>query len=159
MAIRSTNNAALDDALRQLRNALVKCDGTADRRIARNNARAKALTALRRMRKTLDETYPAIRLVTTRVRLKTDRGRLERLRRAGWKDVFGEKDAARFAASGVPIKRIRLKQVDAKGEEYSEYFFAPAWAVAIGSDHPSELREAKRSIRMRKAAIAAEALR
>lgn len=157
--IRPTRNAVLDDALRALRNALVKCDGTADRRIARNNARSKALAALRRMRKVLDETYPPIRLVTSRKRLKTTKGRLERLRRAGWRDVFGETEIARYASYGIPIKRVKLSDEDRSGEFEREYFFAPAWAVAIGLDHPTQLRQAKRSVTARRAAIAAEVLR
>lgn len=145
--IRSTNNAALDEALRALRNALVKCDGTADRRIARNNARGKALAALRRVRAVLDAEYPAIRAGIVRRPLKTTRGQLERMKRKGWRSV-GSGEAARYALHGVPVQ-----------QRTHAGYFVPGWAVAVGLSDVPRLREAVNSPVARKAALAAEALR
>lgn len=159
MSIRPTHHAALDQALRNLRNALVKLDGTAERYRSRRNGRSRALTALRRMRAVMDETYPAIVLAKEKHRLKTTKGRLDRIRREGWKDVFGERDIANYAAAGVRVRKAVINDLVANGTPIKRtYWFVPAWAKAIGADHPTELRAAKRSRIAQRAALATAAL-
>jgi hypothetical protein len=159
MTIRSTSHPRLDDALRNLRNAFVRLVGTEDRVRARKNGRSRALTALRRARTALDEAYPNITAAQERPRLKTAKGRLDRLTRTGWKEIV-PREAAEFAAAGVTIKHIKIKHgVDGKSPVTRSYWFVPAWATAIGYDKPTALREAKRSPKLRAAALAAEALR
>jgi hypothetical protein len=159
VSIRPTHHAVLDKALRNLRNALVKLDGTADRYQARRNGRNRALTALRRMRTALDESYPSITITREKKRLKTTKGRLDRARREGWADVYGDHDIAAYAAAGVRVKKITVKDLIGGGEFITRtYWFVPAWAKAIGWQKPSELRAAKRSVTLKRAALATQAL-
>jgi hypothetical protein len=162
MTIRSTSHSQLDIALRNLRNAFARLAGTEDRVRARRNGRARALTALRRARTALDEAYPNITVAQERPRLKTAKGRLDRLTRTGWKEIYVDQSRtmAQFAAAGVPVKHIKIKHgKDGKSPVTRSYYFIPAWAKAIGPDKPTALREAKRSPKLRAAALAAEALR
>jgi hypothetical protein len=145
--IRSTNHPDLDRALRRLRKTLVALEGTDGRQRARKNARTRALGALRQVRVVVDTVYPPIAKTVTRVRLKTAKGRLARLKRQGWRWVHAE-TAAQFAAAGAPVRRI----VD-------DGYYVPDWAQAIGVDHPAKLRAAKRLPALRRAALAVEALR
>jgi hypothetical protein len=159
--IRPIDVPRLDAALKDLRNMLDGLGGTEDRPRARKNGRARALTALRRVRLALDATYPTLKVARGQPRrLLTARGRLDRLRRDGWKDVFGDSDAAKFASAGVRVRRIVVEHA-APGTASTKrtYYFVPAWAHAIGSGHSTALREAKRSKKLRDAALAAEALR
>lgn len=148
---------------------------TSDRPIARRNARRRVLTALRKMREVVDESFPAIVKRAAPQARKTGEARVKALEKAGW-SVVNANVAAAFGAAGVPLKRVAWKTerelashstyVPRKGwvykrrtePEYHAVLLAPEWAVAIGSNKPSELRAAKKSVALRKAALVAEAL-
>ena len=151
----------LDAAIHMLRWQIARLAGTEDRPQARKNGRTRALAALRRVRTALDEAYPGITVVRERPRLKTAKGRLDRLKRAGWREIYIDQagSMARYAAAGVRVKHIEIKHgQDGKSPVTRSYYFIPAWAMAIGPDHPTALREAKKSKKLRDAARAAEAL-
>jgi hypothetical protein len=165
-----------DKSLTTLRRTLRKLYLTAsDRPIARRNARRRVLTALRKMREVVDESFPAIvERAAPRAR-KTGKARIAALEKAGWVQETPH-GATVFAAAGVPIKHVKWKTPAVVFEERKyvqrkgwvqkqraravrhEVFLIPAWAAAIGPDKPSELRAAKKSITLRKAALVAEAL-
>lgn len=173
------NNLAhlpLHKRLRALRQAMRKlCLTTSDRPIARRNARRRVLAELRRARETVDEFFPAIvERAAPRVR-KIGPARVSTLQKAGWIQQ-GSIAVARFAAAGVPVKRVKWKTITTvPGErkyvprkgwvqeqrthvEHHEVMLVPAWAIAVGSDKPSELRAAKKSVSLRKAALVAAAV-
>jgi hypothetical protein len=161
--IRDVNNSDLDKALRRLRNRLTKLPATTDRPIARRNARRSVLSAMSLLRAAVDRLYPAIVERKEVVRLKTTKGRLDRIRKAGWRDVPGDpEDIAQYAAAGVRVRRIVIKDpvgpLQPRDYVTRTFWFVPGWAAAIGSDKHRELAEAKRSRTAQRAALAAEAL-
>lgn len=137
-----------DELLRQLRRDLAKLDGTTDRPIARRNARRRVLGSLRRIRAAVDESFPAIINRTGTKRLTVD-GRIRRLERAGWKYVNPSPWAPICATTGVPAKPHPSGQ--------GQGLYVPGWAVAIGPD-PTKLKAAVRSVTIRRAALATQAL-
>lgn len=147
-----TNDAQYDDALKQLARALRKTAGTEGRPRARRNARQVALAALRRVRGLLDEKAPAIVNRAGVQRLKTPEGRRMRLIRRGFVPV-SNLDAADYAAAG-----IRLAKGPAAGGDMRT-MFVPRWAFAIGTEHPSKLRAAKKDPLLRKSVVADQMLR
>ena len=150
----------LDAAIHMLRWQIARLAGTEDRPQARKNGRTRALTALRRVRAALDETYPNIVVTRARNPLKTARGKLDRLKRAGWKEINDHRAIAQFAAAGVRVKHVEIKHgMAGKSPVTRSYWYIPAWAKAIGPDRSTALREAKKSKKLRDAALAAEALR
>jgi len=152
-----------DDQLKRLRRELRKLEGT-ETPIARRNARARVLTAARLLRAAVDKSYPPIVNRTGVKRLKTIHGRIVRLEAAGWSlldwrgvsisDSHAMRSAGVFAAAGVPVKRIVGQSRDG---HRSWAVLVPKWAKAIGED-PVQLRAAKKSLKLRNAAIVAEAL-
>lgn len=167
----------LDKSLKTLRRTLCKLYlTTSDRPIARRNARRRVLTALRKMREVVDESFPAIVERAAPKAKKTGEKRVEALEKAGWVRQ-GSIAAARFAGAGVPVKHVKWKTTaivagerkyiprkgwvqdqHTRGDNH-EAILVPAWAAAIGPDKPSELRAAKKSVTLRKAALVAEALK
>ena len=166
----------LNKSLKTLRRTLRKLYlTTSDRPIARRNARRRVLTALRKMREVVDESFPAIVERSAPKARKTGEARVEALEKAGWVRQ-GSIAAARFAGAGVPVKHVKWKTraivagerkyVPRKGwvtkqstrVDNHETAFVPAWAHAIGPDKPSALRAAKKSVTLRKAALVAGAL-
>jgi hypothetical protein len=165
----------LDKSLKTLRHTLRKLYLTAnDRPIARRNARRRVLAALRKMREVVDESFPAIvERSAPRVR-KSPEQRVKALQAAGWVRVSSIADG--YAVTGVPAKVIKWREVQelstpptyvkrkgwvngaTKTTITHVVRLIPAWAAAIGPDKPSELRAAKKSITLRKAALVAEAL-
>jgi hypothetical protein len=145
-----------DKGLWKLRSALKRLDGTEDRPIARRNARARVLGSMRLIRAVLNREYPAIKVAKTVVRLKTDRGRLDRLTRAGWKLVM---NASSYAAAGVPVRELWLTAEMRSASTSNHRLFVPDWAVAIGPDKPAQLRAAKRSRKLRDTARTVAALK
>jgi hypothetical protein len=139
-----TSNPVLDKAVARLAKALRSCQGTADRPRARKSARARSLSALRLVRAALDREFPSIVVRGTVTRLKTVRGREERLAAAGWRRT--DELAGAYAAAGVPVKRIRWKDLSGRSEES---LWVPDWAAAIGPDKPTQLRAAKKSRKLR----------
>lgn len=155
MKIKPTGNTAIDAALRRARSALVRLDGTADRAIARRNARRRALTALRGVRAAMDREYPAIMVRrTSGSRLTTFEGKLARAEAAGWRqtDVRG---AAAFGSHGIRVRRV--SGVTRSGTR-NTVLMVPDWALAIGSEKPAQLARARRSLIERRAALAAAGL-
>jgi hypothetical protein len=134
---------------------------TADRPIARRNARKRVLGAMRSLRKAIDEAYPAIVDRTGVKRLKTFAGRLARAKKTGWVQVAGSSEAGYFAAAGVRVKRLEhMDDGDEKNGRAGEYHVAwliPVWAKAIGND-PTKLRKALKSRAHRSAALVEQAL-
>lgn len=152
----------VDDYLKRLRRELLRLEATTnDQPIARRNARKRVLTAMRALRKIVDERKPPIVDRTGVVRLKTFAGRLARLKKAGWVELEHSADAGLWATAGITVKR--LEHTDDGDEkrnlpgEYRQAWLIPRWAKAIGLNKP-RLREAMKSRKIREAAITAEAL-
>ena len=158
MKIKPTDNLSFDEALRTLTAGIRALRGTDGRARARGTARQRVLRALRRVRAVLDEQYPAIIERASAPRLKTFEGRAARLERRGYIGV-DERRCAIFAAAGVPIRRVVHKIRHNNAIETRTALFAPAWAVAIGHENPTKLRQAKKSVQLQKAALAEQALR
>lgn len=174
MMIRSTNIADIDDALRALRNACVSLTSTADRPIARRNARKKVLGTLRKIRAVVDEQFPAIVNRSAPRLRRTPKEREKALERAGW---VRTSMAGHFAAAGVPVKRVAWKEVVVSTSPATyvkrkgwvsgatshtvkhESLFIPRWAKVIGPHKPTELRAVKKSRTLQKATLVTEALR
>ena len=142
---------SFDKQLKKLRASLLKLDGTADRPIARRNARKRVLGALRSIRGAVDTLYPAIVSREGTKRL-TPEGRLKRLRR-DWISISSG-GVAGFAACGIPVKRV-MEGV----EQNLPIFYVPRWAHHIGTNEPSKLRRAKKDITYRRALLVEIALR
>lgn len=148
-----------DDQLKRLRGELRKLEST-ETPIARRNARARVLTTARMLRAAVDKLYPPIIDRTGVKRLKTFAGRLARSEKAGWVQTNGI-DAGYYAAAGVRI--IRLEHTDDGDEsrgrpgEHHAAWLVPRWAKAIGLDK-ARLRAAKKSLKLRNAALVSQAL-
>lgn len=140
--------------LRKLDKAISSLDGTSERMIARRNARARVLAALRAVRAHVDREFPAIvsRVGTTRL---TYEGRRARLVRKGWARSTPEA-AGFFAAAGVTVKFIRGK--DRAGNDMTDGPWVPKWAKVIGHTNQAQLRAAQKSVKIRQAVLAADAL-
>ena len=169
-------HGGLDFEYRNLRRVIMKLDGTADRPIARRNGRRRVLASLRKLRAAIDTTYPAIVNRSEPRTRKSPAERIRALEKAGWVR-HGASSLGAYAAAGVPIKHIKWKVVTeskspatyvkrkgwvhgtTKNTVTHEVHLIPTWAKAIGPDKPTELRAAKKSIRLRKAALVVEALR
>ena len=159
-SIKPTGFVWFDDHVRALRRHVIDAVGTNTHR-SRRNARQRVFNQLRALRAQFEEAWPALprEKPISRTVLKTARGKLERLRREGWKDWLGESDIAKFAAAGVRVRRVVVKGDEDRANRFDRvYYFVPAWAAAIGPNKPSELRAAKKSVTLRKAALVAEAL-
>lgn len=148
-----------DKHTKRIARELRKLEGT-ETPIARRNARKRVLTAMRGLRNVIDEAFPPIVDRTGVTRLKTFAGRLARLKKAGWVEIDGS-NGGFWATAGVTVKRLtHVDDGDAarnRGGEYHEAWLIPAWARAIGLDK-ARLREAKKSRKIRAAALVAEAL-
>jgi hypothetical protein len=138
---------SFDGLLRKLQHDLVHLPSTDARPIARRNARRKVLGSIRRIREIVDESFPPLTDRSGTKRLTVE-GRVKRLERAGWKHV-GDSWAAVCAATGVPVK---LPPDGSTGS-----IWVPGWVVAIGAE-PSKLRAAHKSLVIRRAALATQAL-
>lgn len=159
-SILSTGSERFDIQLRAVRKLVVDTADTNTYR-ARRNARQRMFAQLRVLRLQFEDAFPALPRdkPISRTVLKTARGKIERIRRAGWKDWLGEADIAKFAAAGVRIRRVKIKGSEDRAHRFDRvYYFIPAWAAAIGPNKPSELRAAKKSRTLQKAALVAEAL-
>lgn len=149
-----------DDHLQRLRRELRKLEAT-ESPIARRNARRRVLTAMNGLRSVVDKSYPPIIDRTGVVRLKTFAGRLARAKKAGWTEVAGSSEAGYYAAAGVAVKK--LEHTDDGDErrgvagQYHAAWLIPKWAKAIGND-PTRLRAAKKSRKLRAAALVDQAL-
>jgi hypothetical protein len=134
--------------LAKLRRSLARLPATADRPIARRNARKLVLSALRIIRAKLDREFPAI-VVTRATRRSSDpRARERRLLHAGWRRA--DELAGEYAAAGVPVRAVPVQNGNA--------LWIPGWAAAIGPN-PTKLRAAKRSVTLQRAALAAALLK
>lgn len=166
----------IDIKLNTLRRELNKLEATSDEKpISRRNARKRVLAAMRALRAQVDDSFPAIVKSREGITRRTPEKRIKALKRDLWREVQAH-DAGRFAALGIQVKRVAWTTestihkernfVPGKGWVYPkpttvtqqhERLFVPAWAFAIGFD-PARLREAKKSVKARSAAIVAEAL-
>ncbi len=151
----------LDQKVKRIAKAVKGLASTADRPIARRNARARVLSALRAVRNHIDAEFPAL-VAREGVKRLTPQGRIARLKRQGWvqlDDVLGgSRIAGQFALYGVPIKTVKVSNPQQDGTTIVQTFwFIPAWADVIGV-HPTQLRAAVRSRTVRNAALAADAL-
>lgn len=170
-------HAPLDKRLRTLKGSLRKLYlTTQDRPIARRNARRRVLSALRLMRTTVDEHFPAIVERSAPRERKSPEQRIKALEKAGW-IRHSTTSLGAYAAAGVPIKHFKWKVVTesqspgtyVKGKGWvhgttkntvtHEVHLIPRWAYVIGPDKPTELRAAKKSMKLRKAALVVEGLR
>lgn len=170
-------HGGLDFEYRNLRRALIKLDGTEGRKLARRNARTRVLTSLRKLRAAVDTSYPAIVERSAPRERKSPEQRIKALEKAGWVRRPEASQLVAYAAAGVPIKRLRWKVVTesaspatyvkrkgwvtgkTKNTVTHEVRMIPAWAAAIGPDKPTELRAAKKSMKLRKVALVVEGLR
>jgi len=169
------------DQLKHIERELRKLEATtAERPIARRNARRRVLSAMRTLRKAIDAEYPAI-VDRTGVKRADHKTRIKRLKATGWREVAAEA-AGRYAALGVTIKRVAWKErttsqgaasyvngvgwVMPKPETHvvpHERLFAPTWAVAIAKGHgfvggAAEIRRALSNVKARRSAVVADAL-
>ncbi len=144
----------IEQKLRKLAQALKSCDGTEGRAIARRNARARVLLALRAVRAHVDNTYPSIVDRTGAKRLTLE-GRVARLKRQGWVEIDSgvpSREAGDYALHGVPVKTIRVSnpQQGAQPIRWTRYFI-PSWADDIGLGDTAKLRAAVKNRTYRKA--------
>lgn len=146
-----TGNDAFDVRLRKVMIGLRSLEGTADRPIARRNARRRALQALASLRLSMDEQFPAI-VSRAGVKRLTVEGRIARLKRAGWVET-GPAQAVHYAAAGVSVRTVRREPAGTPS-----IIFVPRWAQVIGCTNPTKLRAAKKSAAVRNAVLAAHAL-
>lgn len=159
MKITPTGNEAFDEYLRQLSAGIRSLDGTDGRTRARGTARKRVLRVLRSIRRVLDERAPAIIERSGGERLKTFKAREARLKKHGYVNV-SEIYFVDFAAAGVPVKKIVHRTKQPNGAVFTQTgLFAPRWAVAIGRENPTKLRQAKGNVVIQKAALAEKALR
>lgn len=149
----TTNDSGFDAELRKLAADIRGLEGTEDRIIARRNARQRVLRELRKLRMLLDTKAPAIVKRGEVKRLKTFEGRAARLKRTGWVGVSPH-DVPAFAAAGVRVRRIRIHARSGDLHATQEQLFLPAWAVAIGSDSPTKLRQAKKDRKLQRSVVA-----
>ncbi len=138
--------------LKALARAIKRLDDTADRPQARRNGRRRVLSALRAVRAQVDREFPVL-AVAKRQQKKGIRAlgsnqhnSLDRVMRGrGWVNV-GRDAAVGWLAAGVRLRSVR------------GHVYAPSWAVAIGAENPGQIRTAKKSVKARRAALAAAAL-
>lgn len=147
----TTNDTDFDAELRKLAAGIRGLEGTADRLIARRNARQRVLRVLRKLRTLLDTKAPVIIKRSTVERL-TVQGRINRLVRKGWYDV-DDAAAGRFAAAGISVRRV---VIDRRGRDQ---LFIPHWALLIGANNPTKLRQAKKDRKLQRAVVAEAKLR
>lgn len=147
--------------LSKLRRELRRLENAPASPIARRNGRARVLTAMRALRAALDKSYPPIIDRTGVKHLKTFAGRFARLKNAGWRRVSDSSVAGYYAAAGVRVKRLEHTDDgnEARGMPGVHHvaWLVPAWALAIGLDK-ARLRAAKKSLKLRNAALVSEAL-
>lgn len=159
----------LDQRLRVLRAALRGLDGTEGRPRARRTARKRVLAALRAVRAEVDARWPAIVSREGVRRLKTFEGRLARLTSKGWEVVDDATVIARFAAAGVPIRRVEGVPVGTvraaqrglapAALPVKSATLVPGWAIDIGPTDTARLKAAKRSNAEKRIARAEATLR
>ncbi len=147
----------LDQKLKKLAKA---CDGltsTEERPIARRNARARVLSALRAVRAHVDATYPPIVDRTGTKRL-TPQGRMDRLKRRGFVQVTMNV-AATLTLAGVKIHTVRVKNIQQQGNYpiIVERYFAPRWAVHAETHYGVEELRRQVKNKTRRLALQAEA--
>ena len=166
-----------DKHIRRISRELRSLEATTDDRPrARRNARRRVLAAMRALRGAVDEAYPAIIASREGVTHRPPEVRIKALKKALWR-IVGVDDAGRFAALGVPVKRVawttyeqratgqrvyvngvgwKEPKMETVADEH-EVLLVPGWAFAIGFD-AARLREAKKSRKIKNAAVTAEAL-
>jgi hypothetical protein len=155
--ILGTGDSTFDEALRTLAAGLRGLDGTADRRLARLNARRRVLKSLKRLRTLLDEQAPAIAKPRGEVKRADLIIRHRRLLRKSWVRV--DELAGNYAAAGVPVRSLPVNREMASGTiRHDMGIFVPRWAVAIGWNNPTKLRAAKKDRVMQRAVVAAKML-
>lgn len=168
-------HAPLDFEYRNLRRTLIKLDGTADRPRARKNARTRVLASLRKLRAAVDTTYPAIVERSAPRERRSPQARIKALEKAGWVQIKG--GFGGYAVAGVRVRRIAWNETQTSTSPATyvkrkgwvsgttshivghAVYLVPAWADIIGPDKPTELRAAKKSMKLRKVALVVEALR
>lgn len=130
--------------IKQLEREIGRLPATADRKIARRNARQRVLGTLRKIRTAVDMEWPAIVERAGRKRL-TPEGRKLRAKRNGLTMVSVER-AGHFAAAGVRLRTI------------NGHLWIPQWAEDIRLTQPSKLAAAVKDRRLRAALLAEIAL-
>lgn len=148
------STADFDDLLKPVRKALRNLPGTADRPIARRNARRRVLAALRSIRTVVDLEYPAIIKRGKVTRLKTKQGQHKRMVAAGW-SAINASELSSFLAAGIKPRLVNLRD---EGKLTWPTWYVPHWAKTIGAHNPDLLRRAKKSMKHRRAALTAHAL-
>ena len=140
----------LEQRLKKLTKACAGLIGTEERPIARRNARARVLSALRAVRSHVDEVYPAIVKREGTKRLTVE-GRIARLKRKGMVEVSAT--AKDLALRGVKIHTIVVRNPQDKNPPlFVERHFAPRWALELWkSQRHDDLRRAAKDKTFRRA--------
>lgn len=149
----------IEQKLKRLAKALKSCDGTEDRMVARRNARARVLSALRAVWAHVDTVYPSI--VSRRKR--TPEERIARFKAKGYEWLgsgkFAEDIAADFADCGVLVKTVRVSNPQQEGDAIViTAYFIPCWAADIGRHDTAKLRAAVKSRTYRRALLVEAAI-
>lgn len=166
----------IDVKLNTLRRELNKLEATSDEKpISRRNARRRVLSAMRALRAQVDDSFPAIVKPREGIVRADPKKRIKRFLATGYRRCTPIQ-AGQFAACGVRVKSVSWTETSQSADEKvfvprrgwvvkkgrvfkqrHEELFIPLWAAAIGLDR-ARLREAKKSVKARSAAIVAEAL-
>lgn len=167
-------HSTMQKAASRISKALRGLTGTADRPIARRNARKRVLAALTYTRNVMDREFPAIKKPRDGVKRSSHKVRIRRLKEAGWVEVDSHL-AGNYARHGVRVQTVKWKETvhyqsgiingvtqwRTRVEDNQE-LFVPGWAWAIAGLKPDEnatrLRAAKKSRKAKQAALTVAAL-
>lgn len=141
------NEKRIHKALLQLESAVKRLE-LEQGRTARRNARKATTSALRYVRRVLDETYPNIPLP----KRKTAVGK----RKKKWTEPEGWKDLKSWVDSGngrYAVKYQEYLQNVAEAKVPIKDGYVPEWVALLGHS-VAKLRRAKKSVTFRKAAVA-----
>jgi hypothetical protein len=134
--------------------------GTADRLVARRNARARVLAALRAVRAHVDAEFPAI-VSREGGKRRTIAGRRARLKRQGFVHA-AHANIVRYALAGVRVHTLIVRNPQPDGSVYTlREHYVPRWVMVLDNDDvsPTKLRAFIKDRALREAALAAHALR
>jgi len=142
----------LDQKIKRIAQQARKLAGTADRPIARRNARARVLSALRAVRAHVDAEFPAI-VSREGVKRLTIEGRRARLKRQGF--VHLASGVEMYALAKVPVRTITVRN---SGDLRWREHYVPRWAVTLNYTSVTQLRAFAKDRSLRDAALAEHAL-